>query len=248
MTELLPELKKCLVPMKKVCGNYTYGNGDLVMLSHPLVIQVPYFGNAEHANNLYEKKSEVASQALEDGNWDLYLMLHEKPYRLQALLELGWWNGKSSSEDCREKFYKCLGQTIIDIDNLHEYYPLLDNLFKYPYKVEQRFMMDEEDKTEYDKLKNWVTVYRGYNIQFDYSEENRKRYRSGWSWTTDKKVAVKFARRNGTMWAREGKCYIAEGQVAKAHIISYFTGRDESEVFINPKSVSVRKEMEIELE
>ena len=58
----------------------------------------------------------------------------------------------------------------------------------------------------------------------------------GWSWTTDPDKAEWFARR----FAVRGKeCFVAEGTVSKQYVIAYFTGRNESEIVVDPRRVVV---------
>lgn len=92
-------------------------------------------------------------------------------------------------------------------------------LFK---SVPRVFLMDEEERQVYDSLEETVTVYRGVT---SYNRRNIKAL----SWTLDRSTAEWFAHRFG----EEGTVY--EAQIKKEHIHAYFSGRNESEVIVDPK-------------
>ena len=88
--------------------------------------------------------------------------------------------------------------------------------------VSPKYLMDEEELRQYQELEDTVTVYRGVT---SYNGKNIKAL----SWTLDRDTAEWFAHRFG----EEGKVY--EAQVKKEHILALFTGRNESEVIVDPR-------------
>ena len=82
--------------------------------------------------------------------------------------------------------------------------------------------MDEEDYQQFQDLDDVVTVYRGVTSM---NEKNVKAL----SWTLDRDTAEWFAHRFG----ENGTVY--EAQIQKQHIYAYFSGRNESEVIVDPK-------------
>lgn len=56
-----------------------YKNGDWV--HHPLVI-CPLQDNPNHR---YRQKKKLVVKAKADGDWNSYIFLHERPYRIGAL-------------------------------------------------------------------------------------------------------------------------------------------------------------------
>ena len=82
----------------------------------------------------------------------------------------------------------------------------------------------EDPKTELERkqLQHTVTVYRGVT---PYNAKNIRAL----SWTLDRKTADWFAHRFG----EEGTVY--EAQIRKEHILALFTGRNESEVIVDPR-------------
>lgn len=88
--------------------------------------------------------------------------------------------------------------------------------------VSPEYLMDEEERAAYQALEDPVTVYRGVT---SYNAQNIRAL----SWTLDRDTAEWFAHRFG----EEGTVY--EAQVGKEHILALFTGRNESEVIVDPK-------------
>lgn len=78
--ELHPELAQYLEPMEH------FGQ----MLRHPLVYAVPYCGPMENEmlNRRFEALKLALKEAQEKGDHGRYVLLHERPYRLNALMEL----------------------------------------------------------------------------------------------------------------------------------------------------------------
>lgn len=83
-------------------------------------------------------------------------------------------------------------------------------------------LMDEEERAAHQALEDTVTVYRGVT---PYNAKNIRAL----SWTLDRKTADRFAHRFG----EDGTVY--EAQIRKEHILALFTGRNESEVIVDPR-------------
>ena len=84
------------------------------------------------------------------------------------------------------------------------------------------FLMDEEEQQALQALENPVTVYRGVT---PHNQNNVKAL----SWTLDRRTAEWFAHRFG----ENGTVY--QAQIRKEHILALFTGRNESEVVVDPQ-------------
>ena len=93
------------------------------------------------------------------------------------------------------------------------------SLFK---ATDPALLMDEEDYQSFLDLDDVVTVYRGVTSM---NARNVKAL----SWTLDRDTAEWFAHRFG----ESGTVY--EAQIHKNHIYAYFSGRNESEVIVDPK-------------
>ena len=88
--------------------------------------------------------------------------------------------------------------------------------------------MTETERRRLAELEETVTVYRGAT---PYNARNVKAL----SWTLDKKKAEWFAHRFG----EKGTVYTA--QIKKGDILAVFTGRNESEVVLNPSKLEQLK-------
>ena len=88
-------------------------------------------------------------------------------------------------------------------------------------KADATVLMDQDEYTQFKALEDVVTVYRGVT---SYNAKNIKVL----SWTLNQETAEWFAHRFG----EDGSVY--EAQIPKEHIFALFTGRNESEVIVNP--------------
>ena len=100
--------------------------------------------------------------------------------------------------------------------------------------VSPEYLMDEDELREFRALDDTITVYRGI------TPHNAKNIKA-LSWTLDRNTAEWFAHRFG----EDGTVY--EAQIDKEHICALFTGRNESEVIVDPRylrDIAVAQELE----
>ena len=95
----------------------------------------------------------------------------------------------------------------------------LVSMFK---QADRAKLMSDMERTQLDALADPVTVYRGVTA---YNAKNIRAL----SWTLDYDTAVWFAHRFG----EDGMVY--QAQIKKEHIFALLTGRNESEVVLDPK-------------
>lgn len=88
--------------------------------------------------------------------------------------------------------------------------------------IPPEYLMNDGERMAYQAMEDPVTVYRGVTA---YNAKNIRAL----SWTLNRDTAEWFAHRFG----EEGTVY--EAQVGKEHILALFTGRNESEVIVDPK-------------
>ncbi len=147
--------------------------------------------------------------------YHIYMMLN-KPYAL-AFLNL------AESHLSQKDFSEILSDAWIRSEN-----PNMDknfvkrNLVDMFKKADKSILMDGEEKEIFDSFDDTVTIYRGVT---SYNAKNIKAL----SWTTDYQTAEWFAHRFG----EEGTVY--QAQIGKEHILAFFSGRNESEVIVDPK-------------
>lgn len=209
--KLLPELK----PYERT--SKTLG----AMIHHPLLIELFY--DPDHAallNERYRQKKLAVAEAYVKGHFSSYVFLHERPYRLKALMQL---IQDGMPEEARVRL---VGDVWIDSENIWQHkaeWNLIWRSLKDPQAV-----MSAEEKTRFDHLPDEVTIWRGVR--------HRTHWLKGLSWTMDKERAVWFAHRLAT---KKNRPVVVKGLVAKSRILSYFDGRNESEVVAFGKDVTI---------
>lgn len=178
------------------------------MLRHPLVYQVPFFSGGQ-ANYQYEAKKQLVSEALEKEKYQTYIWLHERPYRLEAFMEI-----QEFLDD--KQYWKLLGEVWTDTENGWSYLDQWRELFSSD-RAHREYLMDWDEQLAYQSLADTVTVYRG--CQPNLNED-------GISWTLKRDKAEWFAKR----FSKDG--IVIEKQISKRDIIAVFTGRNEFEAVI----------------
>ena len=204
MEQLMGEMSEELIPeLQPYLEDGVLG----AQIRHPLVYQVPLWSNGSANRMYFQKKAEIKT-ALKDKAWSRFIFLHERPYRLQAFLEI-----KDQLKDTQ--YWVLLADTWIDTENAWENKDKWRKLFDStrPYS---NYLMNEEEYNAMRSLPQMVTIYRGSTIKND----------KGLSWTLSKEKAEFFAQR----FDRKGKVH--EKQVNKDQILALFFGRGESEVIL----------------
>lgn len=201
------------------------------MLRHPLFYMIPFFGSrgeVKMASERIDKKKELVSQCVEEKNMLRVLMLHERPYRLDAFLK---YSGQiflsMSEEDRKRESAESLSYIWTDSENIWQNLSVWKKLWMSA-KVSDSisYAMEPDDKKFLSNLfegKDVVTIYRGA------SERNAR----GLSWTTDRKKACWFAKR----LHKEGidpPASLYEAEVRREDVLATFAYRGESEVLVDP--------------
>ena len=160
---------------------------------------------------------EQIGQYIDEANsaFEVFLLLN-KPYALAFLKRTAPFLSEPD-----------LGRILADAWTMNEMPNMAPNISKRELaalfrSVSPEYLMDEEELRQYQELEDTVTVYRGVT---SYNAKNIKAL----SWTLDRDTAEWFAHRFG----EEGTVY--EAQVRKEHILALFTGRNESEVIVDPR-------------
>jgi hypothetical protein len=191
---------------------YFESDGALgAQVRHPLVYQVPLWSNGS-ANAYYLQKKKDLDTALAEKNFNRVIYLHERPYRLQAFIEI-------APRLSDTKYWSILSGIWTDTENkwqnLEQWKELLS-----ANRPDRHYLMDESEVQLLNSLPELVTIYRGCVKGLN---------EDGLSWTLDKAKAEFFANRFG----REG--IILEREIPKSDIIAVLTGRGESEVICEVK-------------
>lgn len=191
-------------------------------IEHRLYIEVPYSPAMNGLiNERFRAKSRRAKEALAARDWGLLFALYERPFRFEVILDYG-----TAMDDA--DYWPLLADCIQDTENLwqvKQFIPILLNpVHKDP--AQRYLLMDEIERAKLAAMPESFPVYRGC----------RAHNRSGWSWTTDPDKARWFARR----WDLPG--LVLSGSVRRADVVAYWVGRNESEIFIDPRKVRGRTE------
>ena len=184
-------------------------------LQHPMVYGVPY---SESMNNHYNKRYELMkveiAKALEAGEFSSFVFMYERPYRLNAFVEL------IKSRVIKDAdYWEILGSIWIDSENIWQNLEVWRHLLSSK-RSHKRMFMEAEDREALKKLPNQLTVYRGCT---------RGQNESGMSWTLDKKRAKWFSSR---FLRRDEKAVVLEKTINKNKVFAYLTGRNEEEIII----------------
>lgn len=194
-------------------------------IKHPLVFSI--FHNPAmnaYVNAQFKQKKKALKRAENKCDWRTYVWLHERPYRIDAFLDVSWrLDGP--------RYWELLGRVWSDTENSWQ------NMSEWREALtadpEGREMMSDEDvrcvfdlTPEKGGLLPMTRIYRGY--RFDDALQ-------GYSWTLDKARARWFAGRLRQDDHPSPK--IASGFVAREHVIAYLTGRDEQEIVTLPEHV-----------
>lgn len=196
------------------------------MLHHPLIINIIHheMDNAR-SNAFYLRKREAVEKALAEGDYERYVFLHERPYRLNAFLDA---IERGAAEDATQ-YWDILGGIWTDSENIHEHYEDWEFLWDYDVPGREQ-VMNEQEREALAALPDKLEVYRGIG---------HKEYVDGFSWTVDKDKAIWFARRFAGTGGRQP--YLVTGTVSKEDVLAHFLGRGEAEIVALPEHVQDKK-------
>ena len=199
--ELLPELKASIID---------YGLFNKKIIQHPLVIgDIGMMPNSYYNSQLI-RKQERLKEFEKDKEFESYLFLIEKPFRVKFFSELVKQN---KIKKFSKKYWRILSSIWTDSENIFQNKELWDDLLKD--KTNSHYFMNKKDLEYYNSLPNEFIVYRGY-IHWE----------NGYSYTLDKDKAIWFADRFGQ------KGIVKERLVRKEDIFAYTNSREEKEIII----------------
>ena len=106
MKQLMGEMSEELIPqLQPYLEDGVLGK----QIRHPLVYQVPLWSNGS-ANRMYLQKKAEVKLALKEKEWNRFVFLHERPYRLQAFLEI-------QDQLTDTQYWRLLADSWIDTEN-----------------------------------------------------------------------------------------------------------------------------------
>jgi hypothetical protein len=167
------------------------------------------FISATIANQQLEQKYNQIRKALDTKNFNQFIFLHERPYRLLAFVDI-----KRNLNN--KNYWKLLSNIWTDTENSYQDLETWRKLFQSKRNHKEN-LMDEQELETLESLDNELVVYRGCVKNLN---EN------GLSWTLDKNQAKWFANR----FEKDG--VVIEKRISKKNIVAYFNGRNEEEVIV----------------
>jgi|SRR5579871_2317491 len=208
------DCKNLLEKQELLCAELEQYREELPRLGtcirHPLVYMVPHHEQLNAwANQMLREKRKQIELATKKHNWSQYIWLHERPYRLDAFQAI-------EPKLTDQEYWKLLGSVWIDSENIGHRFHVWLRLLKSK-RPGREYFMDEEDRAEFAKLPEKLTIYRGY-------QPGKNAH--GISYTLDKAKAEWFAKR----FSQNGK--VKTKTVAKSEIFAYLGGRNEREVIV----------------
>lgn len=183
--------------------------GGIEMIHHKYFVNI-YFDNEltnDQANKVYDYKKKAVDEAIKDKDIDSYLWLHERAYRVEAILYAleDWW------KPSKKEYWEVIANVWTDTENVYENHLAWEQLLFLEFS-DSHLMMDEEDTKFFNELPNTITIYRGG------VDDN------GYSWTLDKEKAEWFASRFNFDYE------VFEKTINKSDAIAYLSDRNESEI------------------
>ena len=204
--ELHDDLKECI-------EEWSFGKS----IHHPLLVVAPMGDSpilTTQYNLQYEAKCIQVQNAIENKDIEMFIYLHERPYRHDALLKAygEWW-----TPDLDEDYWNQVARVWIDSENIYQnkysWRSLLTEQYSNP-----NLMMNEEEKIFFESLPDEITIFRGGMDD------------KGFSWTLDKDRACWFANR----WNQDQEVF--EKTINKSDALAYLNGRNESEIIYVPEN------------
>lgn len=191
-------------------------------IKHPLVF-APFYNPALHRlyNEQLRMKREALARAEEEKDWNSYVYLHERPYRVNAFRSIQHRIGDGT-------YWKLLGSIWRDSENIRENHEEWVGLISSP-RARREEMMSPEDREALLLMPLAFTIHQGHTDRRD----------DGYSWTTSPDTAAWFANRFADM--EQARPMVTTAVVAKRDVIAYMTNRNEFEILVSPELVTAKQ-------
>jgi hypothetical protein len=159
-------------------------------------------------------------QAKAAGDWSKYVILHERPYRIDALLTAI----DSGLSDEPSYYWEMVGNVWRGSENIYENLDPWQRLWGS--RIEGRHAcMSVDDQSIFNSLPEQFEVWRGASYKTGIN---------GLSWTLNENKAAWYARR---FRSRPNVPIVAKGTVLKRDVLAYFGERHKSEIISQRVSI-----------
>lgn len=177
--------------------------------------------------DLIAHKLEALENASANGNWESYVFIHERPWRVRTLYYL-LLSGKVPSD----KVPELIMAVWTDTEYPHQAYGMWQEIFASTSVAALNGTLDARERALRRQLPEMPTLYRGVG---EMRSEEAKR---GFSWTLDRDKARWFAER-----FRKGAGAVVEITVPKAELVGPLQCRGEEEMLIlDPDELALEEE------
>jgi hypothetical protein len=198
---------------------------SLPALRHPLVYSVPHLpGMHWLANDQLRQKRASCREAIARRDWEAYVLLHERPYRPDALRLVV--NVLAGQPLAPVDYWHLVTWTWRDSENIHQNRRQWRRLWlRSNYRASRPlFAMNPQERAALAEMPEELRVYRGQSA----------RHLPGMSWTADRDLARWFAVR-----LRPEEPTVLSGRVRRDNVLAYLTGRNENELVLLPEHVEL---------
>lgn len=182
------------------------------MLRHPLVYDIMVRAMPGMANRQYAMKQRQLAEAEAEKDWHTVVWLHERPYRLKALLDyvIGRdMDGFIIPLQLHSREHDDLVTDVwIDSENIDQHLFEWNALLNNGHGI---WLGGDEGREAFDALPDPIPAWRGGTV-------------GDWSWTTDPDVAEFFSRRSGYP--------VRHALIPKADVFGYLLQRSEAELMV----------------
>lgn len=221
MVELMGKTEDLLPALKKYRANHgTFLDGFF----HPL-FQCSTFSEGKYAyvNHIYRESLKQLEELRKKKDFYGAVFCYTTPHLLDGFVEeIGGADDKT--------YWTVLGAVWVHTESPWRNRKLFQQLFSGP-RPHRDHLMDADERKAFKKLPDQLTIYRGFG-----GDRGK-----GLSWTLDHDKAIWFAKRFHEVHGKSGR--VLEGVCQKSDAFSHFTGREESEIVIDPEKVKRQKKI-----
>jgi hypothetical protein len=245
MVEMTPDLEAQMADFLKSVRGYSHyatvedlpeeyrghvhpiGLSGVFVFHHPLLVQMmPLQLPAPIEQVIGERRAELKKLA-EKGDWPGYMLLIQRPYRMQTLLELevsGALGDTQNDPRAACRYWKLAAEVWTDAEH-DESDPIWTAVLEAVPHI--GFMTSSADRRWLRSQPEAITLYRG--VQGEDADEALENGLEGVQWSTERPVAEFFARRH----LRPGdNGYVLSAEVSKEEVLAYLTDRNEGEAIV----------------
>lgn len=217
-------------PLHPELSAFLFHDGPTARLQHPIVQSHWYHPDEnDHLNRWLDSSKKMLEEAIAANDWNNAVFLHQRGWRIDRF-EFFATHPIHASRMSDEAYWSVLGEVIVDQEDCYRQRAAFTRLLVKTKRAKslRPLLMTPEEREQLAALPTRLCVYRGCQ------PFNRK----GWSWTLDKEKGIWFANRR-----YRGVPLLLSGEVSKDDALAYFTGRGESEILVQPRSVNITAEL-----